>query len=174
VTLRAVPYAAETQRAVAADGYWVGTTKERSLEFHDTTGALKTIARWPGRQLAVTDLDKQAYVNQRIADASSDEERTALRGTGVDGFEFAATLPAHGPLLVDDAGDLWVSDFVKPETFDPVRWTVYGPDGVAKARVELPSYAKLLWADQDRVLVTIADELGIEYVELWRLTPLEK
>jgi hypothetical protein len=172
VTIRAVPFAAETQRAVAANGYWVATTKERAIEFHDTTGALVTIARWPGAPLEVTDPDKEAYVNERIAQASTDEERTALRGAGVGGFEFAPTLPAHGPLLVDALGDVWVSDFVKPETFDPVRWTVFGPDGVAKAQVELPSYATLLWADKDRVLLKIADELGIEYVELWRLTPL--
>jgi hypothetical protein len=172
VTIRQVPFAGETQRAVTASGYWIGTTKSRAIEFHDTTGALKTVVRWPGGPLEVTDEDKQAYVNERISRASTDEERTALRGAGVGGFEFSPTLPAYGPMLIDAAGDLWVSDFVKPETFDPVRWTVFGPDGVAKEQVELPSYAALLWADKDRVLVKIADELGIEYVELWRLTPL--
>ena len=170
VEIRQVAFSGETQRAVAGNGYWIGTAQAPAVEFHDATGALKTITRWPGGSLDVTEADKEAYVNERVSQAPSDEAQTAMRGAGVAGFEFAATLPAHGPLMLDAVGNLWVSDFVRPESFDPVRWTVYGPDGAAVAQVELPSYATLLWAGTDKVLVRITDEIGIEYVELWKLT----
>ncbi len=172
VQIRPVAFSGETQRAVTGNGYWIGTTKARELEFHDTSGALKTITRWPGGSLDVTEADKDAYVHERVSQAPSDEAQTAIRAAGVDGFEFAPTLPAHGPLLIDAAGNLWVSDFVRPENFDPVRWTVFGPDGAATAQVGLPSYATLLWAGTDKVLVRITDEIGIEYVELWKLGPV--
>ena len=171
VSIREVPLSAETQRAVDGAGYWVGTTATRQIEYHDSTGALKTIVRWTGGPLDVTDQDKQSYVNERITAAKDDQERASLRANGVAGFEFAPTLPTHGPLLVDASGDLWMSEFVRPETFDVVRWTVIGHDGVAKARVELPGYATPLWASGDRVLLRVTDELGVQLVELWKLDP---
>ena len=133
-----VPFGATTQRAVARDGYWVGPQVTRELVFHDQSGAARTIVRWQGPPLTVTEADKSAFVEQRIATTRDDELRVALRGLGSDAFQFPSSFPSHGALLAASDGALWTADYRKPGDTGGTTWTVLAADGSARVRVGLP------------------------------------
>jgi hypothetical protein len=166
IEVQPAPLSAITQRAASADGYWMGTQVTREVALLDRTGATRTLVRWQGPSLAVSDADKNAFVAQRIEAARTEEARTALRAVAVDEYQFPETLPSHGPLVAATDGALWMADYALPGATGPALWTVLAADGTARERVELPEGATLLWASDERVLLRLEDELGVQRVEL--------
>jgi hypothetical protein len=159
------PFGSSTQRATAGDGYWMGDQKAREVTFLDRSGAPRTIVRWEGPPLTVTDADKNSYVEAQIEAARTEEVKAAFRTVPLEAFQFPETFPAHGPLVVATDGALWMSDYRRPGEGES-RWTVFGSDGVARERIALPAGATVLWASGDRVLLRLEDELGVQRVEL--------
>lgn len=144
VEISPVPFAPETQRAARTDGYWIGRQNGPEIALLDATGKVRTLVRWLGKPVATTKTDMQGYVDQAIEAATSEEQRAALRTQGTAYFQYAATLPPHGPLVAGVDGALWMNEYRRPGVRGPERWTVFGPDGVAREEVELPEGSTLL------------------------------
>jgi hypothetical protein len=158
-----------TQFAGDGDGYWIGWTRNEELRRYSLAGELEMLVRWPVEDLTV---DADAF---EIALA----EELASVGPGTDpdlvtrNFRSRAVperYPTHGPLVVDDAGLLWAQEFVHPGAVGATTWRVFDPDGVLISRVAIPGGHRVLDIGRDHVLASGQDDLGVEYVRLFRLT----
>jgi hypothetical protein len=144
----------------------VATQDRGELLFHDAAGRLTRIVRAGVVPGPVTDADLAAHVGRVTADLPP-ERRETVRA-GLERLPRVAGRPAHGPFVVADNGDIWLSDFPDPAT-QRADWTVFDADGVALARVRVPSGFRLFTIDGDRLLGVVRDELDVEYVRVYRL-----
>jgi hypothetical protein len=80
------------------------------------------------------------------------------------------TVPAFDHLITDEAGNLWVRDYlVSPD--DAPRWSVFDPQGRWLGTAETPAGMDVYQIGSDWILGRVKDDLDVEYV---RLYPLEK
>jgi hypothetical protein len=154
------------RHAVAATGdslVFVGDQATFEVRAYDAAGALRRVIRLTGLDLAVTTEDERRALEARVGDATPGE-RPAVRAGYAD-MTTPATRPAYGPLLVDDAGALWVGSF---ERSGPSRtWTVFGRDGMLQATVTLPAGFQLRQVTGDLAIGTWRDALDVEYVRVY-------
>jgi hypothetical protein len=81
----------------------------------------------------------------------------------------AKTLPATRELVVDADDNLWVQHFPRGGATS-VRWTVFSPQGVLLATIELPAAMELFEVGRDYVLGRYVDaDEGIPEVRMYRL-----
>jgi hypothetical protein len=84
----------------------------------------------------------------------------------------AEAKPAHGRLLLDPAGQLWVNqwnlwaDHLK----DGPQWWVFDPDGRMVATARMPEGFRAFHVGDDVVLGRVQDQLGVERVVRMPLT----
>jgi hypothetical protein len=82
------------------------------------------------------------------------------------------TIPFYEAIRADRAGRIWLQDYQPFWAFGPRRpamWTVLRRDGTPIARVSGGPSGEILEAGEDYVLMREADELGVEYVRMYRL-----
>ena len=72
-------------------------------------------------------------------------------------------------ILVDRLHHVWVRDFNQPGD-DRAAWVVFDPEGRVQGRVETPAGLDIYEIGADYILGRNRDDLGVEYVERWRLT----
>ena len=77
--------------------------------------------------------------------------------------------PAFERVLGDRVGYLWVREY-RMYREGPVVWTVFDPEGRVHGLVETPDGLNVFEIGVDYVLGRAADELGVEYVQLWALS----
>lgn len=80
---------------------------------------------------------------------------------------FPETLPAHGEMVVDDLGNLWVAEYGLPT--ESQGWAVYGPGGLLLGRVATPPDGTVTHIGADFVLGVWRDDVGVERVRMYRL-----
>lgn len=80
------------------------------------------------------------------------------------------TIPAFDKLVPDDAGNLWVRDYMITSDDQP-RWSVFDPKGRWLGTVETPRGLDVCQIGSGWILGRARDELDVEYV---RLYPLNK
>ena len=95
------------------------------------------------------------------------DRRPALRSR-FEAMTFPTRLPAHGRILVDATGHLWVQRY-RASGAEPDLWTVFDPDGRVLETVEVPDGLFLFEVGEDYVLGSTADELDIRYVVAYPL-----
>jgi hypothetical protein len=79
-----------------------------------------------------------------------------------------ATRPFYSALVVDAGGNLWVKDFAVPSE-TPSTWTVFDPAGRMLGGVAMPARFRPTDIGEDHVLGVVQDEMGVEYVQVYRL-----
>lgn len=79
-----------------------------------------------------------------------------------------ATLPFYSALVADRGGNLWVRDFAVPME-GSATWTVFDPGGRMLGGVAMPARFGPTDIGEDYVLGVAQDELGVEYVQVFRL-----
>lgn len=79
-------------------------------------------------------------------------------------------LPVLDTMFVGRAGALWVQEFARPGSATS-RVAVYAPDGSLRGLLELPTEMTLLTGGDDRVVVLVHDDDGVEMVDVVRLVP---
>ena len=77
--------------------------------------------------------------------------------------------PAYGPILMGEAGDLWVGAYAHPSQLSS-RWDVIDSGGAWLGSVEMPEGFRPLQIGGDWILGLSRDELDVERVELRSLT----
>ena len=80
------------------------------------------------------------------------------------------SLPAHGAIHYDEAGTLWVEAY-HPFDQSEVVWQGFGRDGKPAGRFSLPGRFRVFRIGRDYVLGKWWDELDVEHVQLYGLTP---
>lgn len=81
------------------------------------------------------------------------------------------TLPALGPVFMDDGGRIWVSRF-RPRVYrwdQTDVWHVISAEGRPLARVELPADARLAAVRRDRIALIVRDSLDVQDVRVYGL-----
>ncbi len=161
-----LPFGRTTLSAVTPTGFWVGATDRYEIERRDSTGVLTTIVRATRPSRPVTPDDVERVKADRLEDADENWRRRQERM--FQDMPIPSTLPAFADLQTDPDGNLWVLDVFTPS--DSVRrWAVFAPDGLLQGTVETPPAVRVLEIGRDYVLGTWADELGVQYVRLYRL-----
>jgi hypothetical protein len=157
------------QAAVARDLFFLGEQDAIEIKVHRQTGELVKLIRFDWEPVAVTEELNQIDIEERIATYARNEniERN-LRRAYAD-MEEPEYFPAHGRLVADGLGFLWVQEYRLPGEGEPA-WLVFDPDGRLAARVSLPEGLGVFEIGADYVLGEVRDELDVEYVQLFALS----
>ncbi|MEX2610180.1 MAG: hypothetical protein WEA24_09565 [Gemmatimonadota bacterium] len=119
------------------------------------------------------------YVEGAVGeDGSGNNERLQqLRRNNLERMTFADHFPAHGRMLVDRAGGLWLERYAPRRTdggwnatrAEPTIWEAYDPDGAWLGPVAFPPDFFPFEIGEDYVLGLWRDEMDVEYVRLYAL-----
>jgi hypothetical protein len=159
------PWGRNTAFALMPDGrIVVGTQENGELAIMDRRGKVEEVVRWTVADLVITDQHIEQFHDvmfQRIDDPA--ERQAAIDQLG--DLPLPATRAAHGELMTDVHGLIWVSEAHLPLT--PAReWSVIDLESGNLARVIMPSGFDLLWIGEDEVLGRTTDEMGVHRVEV--------
>lgn len=165
INLLRMPFGTETSYATTRDRLHLGTGASFEILSFGRAGALARILRAdvPGRP--VTDQDLARYTEAAVARAPEPARpgiRTMYREVPVPEHT-----PAHGALVTDAAGNLWVQRYRFAD--EPSTWAVFDPDGAPLGTVTTPDGVTLLEIGDEYILGAGADELDRPYVGVWSL-----
>jgi hypothetical protein len=161
------PFGLNGRVAVQADGFVVGDGSAHAFRRYASSGRLETIFRRPGARLPLLPADTAREHGIRSGAALTVREREAIDNLWRT-VPFPDSLPAHGEIVPDPTGAVWVRELVRPGD-GTSRYQVYGTDGTWLGAVELPMRCSLLWVGMDAVLVRRVDENEVEHVAVHRL-----
>lgn len=139
----------------------------------DPSGALKRIVRREHEVVARTDAHVDAYIEERVMrepERLRADRRRSLRER-YEGIPLPETHPAFVTAIADVLDYLWVQEYRLPAEGDanPV-WTIFDPDGRVLGFVETPAgLTDIYEIGASSILGRATDELGVEYVQVWRL-----
>lgn len=162
-----IPFGKVTAAAPGQDRFYLGTNEAWDIQAFDGRGTLVARIRTDRRPAPVTGALREAWLEERLAEAEDDAARTAVRAEFRD-VPFPETLPHYGFVKVDALGHLWVRDPSIPGEVTP-RYAVFAPGGELLGRVALPDRFHPLEIGADHVLGRITDEMEVESVALYVL-----
>ena len=166
------PWGRDLHFAATDDGVWIGTADEYEIEFVDWTGTTTRRIGWAGPDQVVTqaDLDMHRESLQeryRLTGAQAWRAQAAARWREEEPL-LPAVFPAVSRILVPRDGGVWVEQYRRPGAMR--EWLLFDSDGVWAGTLGLPVRMLVADAGSDWVLVRhTADDLDIEYLELYRL-----
>ena len=166
ITVTSRAFGRAEQVAVVPDGFFYGSSDAYEIGRYDPAGRLLRLVRRAHQVRRVTPADVERYKEARRRDADASYRQAQERSFAA--MPFPETMPAHGDIQADRAGNLWVSDFVVT-TDDPARWTVFDPEGRMLGAVAMPPRFRVLEIGGDYVLGVWQDELDVEHVRLFTL-----
>jgi len=159
-----------TSVASAGEVFYVGTSGRSAVAPYAPDGRLVRRIEWPDRGRDVEPGHVELHRAERLEAASPERrehERRVLEATPVP-----ERFPAHGDLLADRGGNLWIQRYRRPGETGPDRWLVFDTDGRMLGDVEVP-LERVLEIGDDHVLGVYRDDLDVEYVRMYRLTKPE-
>jgi hypothetical protein len=163
------PFGKESVFAVFRDRFAVGTQDSEEISVLGLSGEPLSPIRWEGTGRAVT----QEVIAERraweLAQTRSPETRMQVEQVLRDEV-YPDSLPAHGAIYYDEAGTLWVEAY-HPFDQSEVVWQGFGRDGKPAGRFSLPGRFRVFRIGRDYVLGKRWDELDVEHVQLYGLTP---
>jgi hypothetical protein len=104
---------------------------------------------------------------QTGSDQPNPELREKLEGLATH-LEPYATLPAYTAVLIDDVGCIWARRW-SARGATVYEFDVFGPNGRPAGRAKSPANMSFLQVGPDYVLARERDNVGVEYVRLYRL-----
>ena len=165
--VRSAPFAHSTTLAVGDSIFYTATGDRYEISGWSPEGSLVRLIRRPIEPRAVTQADIDRYKQQQLENASSDNDRRELERT-LGEMPYPGRMPAHGPIRLDDDGNLWVTEY-SPWTTEPTRWTVFDREGRAIGSVTLPPRFTVHQIGSDYVLGLVRDDLDVEQVVVYGL-----
>jgi hypothetical protein len=110
---------------------------------------------------------------------AGDPGREAELRSQVEG-SFSRIVPAFLTFQVSQDGYVWTQEYqiersmlllraVFPPRIEPVRWTVFDPDGTQLGDVEIPVGFSISEIGDDYILGVFRDDLGVEQVRMYSL-----
>lgn len=131
------------------------------------------IIRWPGWRRPLGEEELREV--RDTTEAGLEEIRTARPdvATSIMNALFSPntlpdTLPALGPVLLSESGDIWVAAFAPSiELWEQEsRWHVLSPEGRPLARITLPANSRLAAVRDSLVAIVVRDSLDVESVQV--------
>ncbi|MFV1988616.1 MAG: hypothetical protein ACC682_15185 [Gemmatimonadota bacterium] len=171
VTPSTVPFGRPTVSHFTDDGIYVGDNAGYRIDRYDLAGTLTTSIRLLRDPLPLSSRLVDQYLEAERTKASSGA--AAKGGSDIFGMmaedaPYPEWLPFYDAILTDDAGNLWVRDYVtNPDTV--TRYVVFGPGGEAVATAELPPRFRVTEIEGGLVLGVWRNELDIEQVRAYTL-----
>lgn len=145
----------------------VGNNDEFAVRVYDESGTLLHVVRQYRDPAPTTDEDFTRYIESQLAVVEEERSRR-LYGQMYREMPQAESFPAYASLRFDRAGNLWIEEYPRPGTDQPV-WQVFDPDGIFAARVETPEGLRILDIGEDYILGVKRDDLEVEHVRLYRI-----
>ena len=178
-----IAFSPRTVWTLAGDLMFLGTTDAYEIGVYDANGNLTKIIRKQHTPVEVTRADQERLV-QRWRDIWYDrldgaEVKWVLRT--LDESPLPEAFPVFDPqeldergrrvgvpLLVDEAGNLWVPQYRRPGDEIP-RWDVFDAGGVFLGSITMPRGFIVSEIGADYVLGWLTQELGVAHVLMYQL-----
>ena len=161
------PFGLASRVAVVGDEFVVGESERHSYRRHAEDGQLLAIFRRPGARLPLVPGDTAREHGIRVGAARSVRERETIDGLWRS-LPFPDSLPAHGEIVADPTGGVWVRD-IRHAGDSTSSYQVYAQDGTWLGAVPLPPRSTLLWVGMTEVLLRRLDGNEVEFVAVHRL-----
>jgi hypothetical protein len=141
-----------------------GSGQEYAVEVADARGRTRRIVRWHGPDRTATDHDVREWIDSMVARAPPERRPLARRRWEVT--PVAETKPAHGRLLFDPAGRLWVNrwELWADHLNDGPEWWVFDAEGRLVATARMPDGFRAFDFGDGAVLGSVQDPMGVERV----------
>jgi hypothetical protein len=162
-----VPLTAVLRVASAGAAIHIGAGRRYEIATLGLDGSLRRLLRREGRPVQLTAALVEEARRAMLDRAAREGERTTIEHLFLDN-PFPEHAPAHGALLVDARGWLWVQEPPLPGT-DSVSWAAYDDGGGRRGTLLLPAELDLLHIGDDRVIGRSRDSLGVEKIGIWRM-----
>lgn len=162
-----LPFARRSATATGADRFYFGTSESYEIQAFRPDGQLEALIRRVHETLPVRPEDLSNYIRERQRYVSGENARRRMEAM-FRGLPIPATMPAHGDMLLDVEGNLWVEDYQPAGTERP-RWAVFSGGGRWLGTVELPARFEPFQIGVDFILGQRVDELDVQYLEVYRL-----
>lgn len=156
------------QATVAGDLFFLGEQDSFEIKVFRRTGELVKLIRLDREPVVITEELDQIDIEERIATYARNENSARRLRRVYEEHENPEHFPAHGRMVADALGYLWVQEYPIPGEGDPA-WLVFDPDGRLAARVSLPTGLNIFEIGSDYVMGEIRDDLDVEYVQLFAL-----
>ena len=164
-TTLGVPFTGYGQVAPTADGFCYAWGTAPAIECFDLDGRLRRVIHAPIPTRPVTEADVSRYWDDALAAAKGRMVEILRRSR--DWMVFPDAFPAFATLLSDDRGRVWAQVYPLPHA-EERRWLTF-EGGRAVGEVRVPGPLKVLDVHGDRVVGVWTDDMGIEYVRVYRL-----
>ena len=161
------PFGVSSRAAVVGDEFVVGEGEASSFRRYAEDGRLLQLFRRPAVRLPLVPDDTAREHGLRAGAARTARERESIDATWRD-LPFPDSLPAHGEILADPSGAVWVRE-IRHAADSASSYQVYAKDGTWLGPVLLPPRTALLGVGEDVVLLRRTDENAVEYVAVHRL-----
>jgi hypothetical protein len=147
------------------DHVFLGTSERLQVEVRDHGGRLLRIYRGPDTDLTITPEVLSDYREAELNPADS-----LIRDRLVEhDMPMPPGMPAYLEFILDPDGNLWTERFPMPGEANP-RWGVVSAEGKFYGHMEMPDGFQLMGVTRDQLLGVSRDSLGVERVELYRLS----
>jgi hypothetical protein len=162
-----VPFGKVAQATASADAFYYSDQDGFEIRAYEPSGTLARLIRLPHPPVAVTEQDRQRYIDDVIRRVGDESQAAGLRRQ-LGSTPLPESFPGHGALMADRLAHLWVAEFDRPGA-ETRAWLVFDPAGALVARLTLPPDFDPLEIGADYILGVARDELGVEYVRMHRL-----
>lgn len=175
-----LPFGAYALRAVQGDGFFYGETDRFEVRRYASDGRLVRIIRRSHDPRPLTEERRRRFGDWLIGQIPAsgprggENERRRMRRR-LASVHWPERLPAYSWLLASGDGHLWVEEYRWPEPHgippdpEPIRWSVFDPEGRWLGRVELPGRLLLRSVAEDHVIGIWRHEDGVADVRVYRL-----
>jgi streptogramin lyase len=145
------------------DRVYYGSSDTYQIEVYASAGVLERIVRLAIPNPPLTSDEIRAYEDERRENLT----RTSPQFRELyQSVELPDTKPAHGELLVDATGNLWVAEYRRRRE-DQSIWRVFDPTGQYLGVVETPEGGRIFQIGDDYLLGMWRDDLDVEQVRLF-------
>ena len=160
----------------APEGHWafgprtvaLGESVRFEVRLHDTAGVLRRILRVAGEPELVTAAHIDAIKDLMGTPASLSPRELAMQY--LNEVPVAGSIPFFSELRFDDAGRLWVAEYVPPRvlvTREEWQWTIFDENVLPLARISTVPSGDILDIGEDYILLRERDDMDVERVAMY-------
>ena len=159
------PFAKVPVATVSPNHFFFGDQDAFEVEVYEPSGRLARVVRLAWDPIPVTEEDRARHIEAVVAQVGDPDQASQIRQQ-LGSLPLPDVFPAHGAIMADLLGCLWVEDFQRPGA-ENRAWNIFNPEGVLVARVTLPERFNPMEIGRDYVLGVGSDDLDVEYVRLY-------
>ncbi|HUF28217.1 MAG TPA: 6-bladed beta-propeller [Gemmatimonadaceae bacterium] len=167
IMVRNRPFGLSTHIAVSDSLIFAGTGDAYQIAVYARDGRLVRLIR-RDRPRARVGPAEIAALRERQLSRITDENRRRDEERWYAEAPYPDRMPAHGPLRVDDQGNLWVEEY-SADRDAALRWTVFTAEGRAIGTTTTPARFSVHQIGSDFILGRWQDDDDVDHVVVYRL-----